>query len=157
MRKTMLIGMLLAAALTLSASRARACGQPHDYTGLYVALFVAPAAAGAIDLSFTIHDFAVDKPSVGASAAELILTAPQVAFGLWAAANVHNTGDKALFLLLSAWPAALSGHALYSLVNATPDGTPEPPPRQASAFRLVPSAVTDGTNVAPGLFAVGRF
>jgi hypothetical protein len=157
MRKTMLVGMLVAAVLTVSASRARACGQSHDYTALYMALFVAPAASGAIDISFTIHDLAVDKSSVGASAAELILTAPQVAFGLWVTANVNNTGDKALFLLLSAWPAALSVHAIYSLVNATPDGTPEPPPRQASAFRLVPSAVSDGTNVAPGLFAVGRF
>jgi hypothetical protein len=145
------------AGVLLAAGRAQACnggGGGNNLGLIYAGVFVGLPAAGAIDLSFSIHDAVVDRSSVGASIAEITLTAPQAAFGIWLATKTNDTSTAAWILLASAWPAALTIHGIVALANREEEPEPVPTSR---AFHLAPTAVTDGTRLAPGLLAVGRF
>ena len=157
MRKGIIIAALVSAGMPLHVGRAEACGQSHDYTGLIVMAIGVPVVAGTIDLSFTIHDAAVDKSSAGASIAEIFLTVPQVVFGVWLSTKMTSTSDKAAILVATAWPAALTVHGLYSLSTADPNAADPAPPPPRRTIQIIPSAISDGTNLAPGLLAVGRF
>jgi hypothetical protein len=159
-------GVIVALTLLCGASKTWACNSGSDpgwKEGIFLALG-GMAAAGAIDLSFSIHDGVVavqgEHSSTGASVAEIVLTLPQVGLGAYVASKATQPGDRLAVLALTAWPALLAVHGFYSLATTPADAGEQAqrkrPPDQASVS-FAPSAVSDGVNLAPGLMALGRF
>ncbi len=145
---------LLLASL-LFAPRAHACGSGGPgggggYGGLG-AIVLGGATALGLDIGFTAYDLAAPAigkpPSPAAAAAEIVVTAPQVAFlGYLASQSERSRGT---LLLLGAWPAALMAHGIVTLADPP---TPRPD-RRARRVQLMPFVAREGS----GLVVTGRF
>jgi hypothetical protein len=108
--------------------------------------------AVAADMTFTAEAFAHERPGPKLAVLEIALTAPQAGILIWeAAANPSQLDDtsRALLLVASAWPAALTLHGGWSLLR----GAREEPATMA----LAPLVAPDGARLAFGLGASGRF
>jgi hypothetical protein len=153
-------------ALLSSARAARAC----DYGGPSAGLLAGAATAMVVgtgyylgtNIAFTAYDASKansgERPSRGALVAELVLTMPQVALGSWVMANSADQG-RLWALGLTAWPAILLTHSIYCLVTEDPvSASPFYRARLGGAsVSVAPTVVSDGTQLAAGLGAVGRF
>ncbi len=122
---------------------------PEQNPALFgVAAFVSLSA----DLTLSLAISSGQRLDRKMSALEIIVTAPQAGLLIWqASANPSNLSDtsRALLLLASAWPAALTVHGAWSLAHGA---GPEP-----QRLALSPMLVGDGDRVALGLSALGRF
>lgn len=164
MTKKAILGMVVSGLLLGLAARAHACGSGGNYAAGYALVLGGVAASGGIDITFSALDIykasAGEHPGVGASVTEILLTAPQVAFGVWVASQLYTTSDKVWVLALSAWPAALTMHGIWGLATADREKSNDTPYYRVSdrrSWSVAPTVVSDGTNFVPGLGAVGRF
>lgn len=147
MRRIALIVGLVVCGSGVAHAQERSWGERNPEL-LGIGAFTAVAA----DMTFTAAAFAHERPDGKLAVIEIVLTAPQAGILIWeAAANPSQLDDtsRALLLVASAWPAALTLHGGWSLLR----GEQEEPATMA----LAPLVVPDGAHLAFGFGASGHF
>ena len=120
-------------------------------------------ATPALNLGLGIYDLTAERPSRAYGVAEVLLTAPQVVIGGFATLALLDDGDNepGLTALVAtvyfALPTALMIHGIVTA--SRPERAPPPNVGAIGSVKAVilPTMVSDGGNVAPGLGVAARF
>ena len=170
MKKHRLVASVAAAVpcLVLAPRAARGdCCVPDG--GVVALIALVTVGVTAFDIGFTIHDFTVDRPSLGAGVFETVGAVPQaVLFGVGAFAaasdpglHLGGNGVAALLGALSVWSGLLAAHGIWSIATAGQTATGIAPVSATQVLRprvqCSLTYVTVGQISAPAAGLVGRF